>query len=319
MVLANILTASLLLPAVFGTATPDRDPAPAGPAASAPRSPQVKLWTNRQDAVYSRGDPMTVSFQTDVDVYAMVVQIDADGHARVLFPASPDDDNFARGVTPHAIHPAAGAFTVRVDEYPGEGFLFALVTRDPIDLRPFRRGRGWDYVALGLNGRVTDDPYAVFSDLLARLVPDTYPDYAYDVESYYVESHQDYPRFMCYQCHGYVSPAIWDPYAHSCIRFRVQEPPWGRYPTDVYGGVAVVLPPNTLAPRYVIEPVTPSGAPSRPGTRVAPSGTTGGRRAAPVAEARRPVPPPHETATTSRRAAPSERKGSPAPTRRSQH
>jgi hypothetical protein len=265
------------------------------PAGDLEPSPQVTIWTNCQDDVFERGDRMTVFVRADVDAYVTVFRVNTDGQARVLFPVHPSDDNYVRGAAAHALPGTRAGYTLRVQEYPGEGFLFAVVTLDPIAFRPFTRGPEWDYDALGLASRVTGDPYVLFDDLLAALVPESYPDYAWAVTPYYVGARHDYPRFLCYQCHAYVSPAVWDPYAHSCIRIGVPEPLWRRYPFEAYGGTVVVGPPTRLAPGFVVRPRAPAATPGprSGGTPVA--GTPAGRRPAPVAMAppvRRTIEPP---------------------------
>jgi hypothetical protein len=283
MTLANILTASLLLPAALGLTGAVAAAQPSAAHADHD-SPQVALWTNHGDDLFERGDGMTVYLRTDVDAFVSVFQVDADGLVRVLFPRSPFEDAFTRGGRAFAVPGAHGDETLRVEEYPGEGFLFVLVTLDPIAFGAFARNGGWDYAALGLPARVTDDPYLLFSALLAALVPESYDAYGYAVAPYYVEARHAYPRFMCYQCHAYVPPDIWDPYAHSCIRVRVSEPLWWRYPGDRYGGTVVVSPPRAVPPRYVIEPRQPA--------KVAQVGPRDRRPAASPATAtgRRPAP-----------------------------
>jgi len=285
MLLATILTASLLLPGAVSAGPRDPGLEP---------SPQVALWTNRRDDAYERGDRMTIFVRTDVDAYVTIFRVNTDGHARVLFPMHPGDDNYLRGAAAHAVPGTQRGYTLRVQEYPGEGFLFAVVTLDPIAFHAFARGREWDYRALGLASRVTGDPYALFSDLLAALVPESYPDYAWAVAPYYVGARHDYPRFLCYQCHAYVSPAVWNPYAHSCIRIGVPEPIWWRYPFETYGGTAVVGPPRRLPAGFVVPPRAPVATPRPRGGGTPVAGTPGGRRPAPVAVAppvRRTVEP----------------------------
>src|SRR3989442_7740378 len=79
------------------------------------------------------------------------------------------------------------------------------------------------------------------TDLAQRIVPQGYVDWDYDVISYNVGQHYDYPRFLCYDCHTYVSYPYWDPYFNSCVRFRmfVYDDPW-YYPYGYYGGSRVV-------------------------------------------------------------------------------
>ena len=299
--LANILTVSLLVsvaPGAMGSAAHAAD----RPVPDPERSPQISLWTNRADDLFERGDRMTVFVRTDVDAYVTIFRVNTDGRVRVLYPVRPYADSYVRGGTSYAVPGTRDGYTLRVEEYPGEGFLFALVTLDPIAFDQFARGSEWDYAALGLARRITTDPYVLFSDLLAALVPETYPDYAYAVTPYYVGARHDYPRFLCYQCHAYVSPAVWNPYAHSCIRVRAPTPVVWRYPYDVYGGTVVVTPPRSLPPGYVIVPREPAG------TRAAPPRRAGipanvdpaGRRPAPtpvatVPPARRPITPPATT------------------------
>src|SRR2546425_8087185 len=43
----------------------------------------------------------------------------------------------------------------------------------------------------------------------------------YDITPYYVQQHYDYPRFLCYDCHSYVSYPYWSPYDYTCVRFRI--------------------------------------------------------------------------------------------------
>ncbi|MDH4045462.1 MAG: DUF4384 domain-containing protein [Gemmatimonadota bacterium] len=305
--LANILTVSLLVPVALGVAGPDAraaDRSTPGPE----HSPQITLWTNRADDLFERGNRMTIFVRTDVDAYVTLFRVNTDGRVRVLYPARPYEDSYVRGATTYAVPGTREGYTLRVEEYPGEGFLFALVTLDPIAFDQFARGPEWNYASLGLASRITGDPYVLFSDLLAALVPETYPDYAYAVTPYYVGARHDYPRFMCYQCHAYVSPAVWNPYAHSCIRVGVPEPLWWRYPFNTYGGTVVVGPPRTLPPGYVIAPRTPTASPASPGGRGIPANVApGGRRPAPtpvavVPPARRPTNRPAATPRTPARA-----------------
>ena len=73
--------------------------------------------------------------------------------------------------------------------------------------------------------------------------------------SYNVERHYDYPRFLCYDCHSYVSYSSWDPYYTSCVRFRmyVYDDPW-YYPYRYYGGDRVVfVRPYRPQPRFIFK------------------------------------------------------------------
>jgi len=218
--------------------------------------PKVELWTNRGDAaVYTRGERVRLYFRLDQDAYVTIFRVDTDGRIRVLFPRDPWEDNFARGgrdleVDGSAL--ASEAFTI--DDYPGVGYLFAVASADPFVYDQIESGQHWDYRVIA-DGRVRGDPYVAMTDLAERIVPDGYVDWDYDVISYNVGQHYDYPRFLCYDCHTYVSYPYWDPYFNSCVRFRmvVYDDPW-YYPYRYYGGSRTVfVRPYRPQPRFIFK------------------------------------------------------------------
>jgi hypothetical protein len=212
--------------------------------------PHISIWTNRDDP-YRRGEPARVYFKVDDDAYITVLRVDTDGRVRILFPAEPWEDNFARGgrtfeVTGTRDH----AFDV--DDYPGIGYVFGIVASEPFDYDPIVRGDHWDYRIVP-EGRIRGDPYVAISDLAERITGGG--TYDYDLAEYSVERHYDYPRFLCYDCHTYASYTFWDPYSAQCSRFRIvvyDEPAY--YPYRTYGGRNVVIArPLHPAPRFVFK------------------------------------------------------------------
>jgi len=233
--------------AVLSTSTP-RDPSF--------YRPRVELWTNRGDgAVYTRGERVRLYFRLDQDAYVTIFRVDTDGRIRVLFPRDPGEDNFARGGRDLEVDGnelAREAFTI--DDYPGVGYIFAVTSADPFVYDKIESGQHWDYRVIA-DGRVRGDPYVAMTDLAERIVPEGYVDWDYDVISYNVGQHYDYPRFLCYDCHTYVSYSNWDPYFDSCVRFRmfVYDDPW-YYPYRYYGGTRVVfVRPFRPQPRYIFK------------------------------------------------------------------
>jgi hypothetical protein len=219
-----------------------------------PAAPEVQVWTNR-DEVFRRGDKVTLYFRTDVDAYVTVFRVDTDGRVRVLFPGDPWADNYAVGGVRYQVDPRNTGYTFRVDDYPGEGYLFAVATRDPFVYGGFVRNDHWDYRVIGTNGRIAGDPYVAIGGLIDGIVPANYIDYAYDIVPYFVDRRYDYPRFLCYDCHAYASYPYWDPYAHSCFKFRIviYDDPY-YYPARVRPRTHVVYQrPNVLVPRYVFK------------------------------------------------------------------
>ena len=217
--------------------------------------PRVELWTNRGDAaVYTRGERVRVFFKLDRDAFVTVFRVDTDGRVRVLFPREPWDDNFARGGREFEVQGRSSDDAFSIDDYAGVGYLFAVASADAFTYDAIESGDHWDYRVIA-DGRVRGDPYVALTDLAERIVPEGYTDWDYDVITYNVEQHYNYPRFLCYDCHTYVSYPYWDPYNYSCIRFRVviYDDPW-YYPYRYYGGTRVVYGrPYRPQPRFIFK------------------------------------------------------------------
>lgn len=220
-------------------------------------APAVHVWLNG-DGYYRRGDRARVYFETDSDAYVTVFRIDTDGRVRVLYPQYPWHENLVYGgrryevVEPYGTH---ADYAFRVDEYPGQGYVFAVASYEPFDYRAFTRRDHWDYEAIAYHGRVTGDPYVAFDELVDHIVVGDYAGYTTDVYPYSVEQRYSYPRFLCYDCHAYVPYRSWNPYRHSCVRFRIviYDDPY-YYPARAYAGTRVVYKrPGRYAPRYVFK------------------------------------------------------------------
>jgi hypothetical protein len=216
--------------------------------------PRIEVWTNHGDAVYTRAQGVRVYFRADQDGYVTLFRVDTDGRVRVLFPRDPWEDNFVRGGREYEALGSSSRDAFYVDDYPGVGYLFAVVAADPFDYAAIESGNHWDYRTIA-DGRVRGDPYVALTDLAERIVPENYADWDYDISPYYVDQHYDYPRFLCYDCHAYASYTYWDPYWRSCVRFRivVYDDPY-YYPYRYYGGRRVVfVRPFRPQPRFVFK------------------------------------------------------------------
>src|SRR6266576_3971359 len=218
--------------------------------------PRIEVWTNRgEGAGYTRGERVRLFFRLDQDAYVTIFRVDTDGRVRVLFPRDPWEDNFARAGRDLEIDGrqlGSDAFTI--DDYPGVGYLFAVASANAFVYDQIESGDHWDYRVIA-DGRVRGDPYVAMTDLAQRIVPEGYTDWDYDVVSYNVGQHYDYPRFLCYDCHSYVSYSYWNPYYDSCVRFRmfVYDDPW-YYPYRYYGGSRVVfVRPFRPQPRFIFK------------------------------------------------------------------
>lgn len=211
---------------------------------------RVSVWLDRTSP-YDRGDRARVYVSADRDAYLTVLRIDTDGRVRVLFPQDPWDDNYVSGGRTFEVEDRDGGRAFRIDDAPGAGYIFAVASDQRFDYSPILTQRDhWDYRAIA-DGQVRGDPYVAVTDLAERIVPDG--EYDYDLAQYDVTRHYDYPRFVCYDCHAYAPYYTWNPYAHSCVRFRVviYDDPY-YYPYRYYGGRRVVMVrPRRPQPRYV--------------------------------------------------------------------
>lgn len=214
--------------------------------------PRVVAWTSRGDDPYRRGEAARVHFRSTQDAYVTVLRVDTDGRVRMLFPREPWEDNFARGGEDYEVDGGADRPAFYIDDYPGVGYVFAVVDTRPFVYGAIERGDHWDYRAI-TDGRVRGDPYVALTDFAHRIVPDGRGDWDYDIVPYYVQEHYGYPRFLCYDCHSYASYPSWNPYASSCVRFRIVEydDPY-YYPYRAYGGARVVFTrPLRPEPRFI--------------------------------------------------------------------
>jgi uncharacterized protein DUF4384 len=216
--------------------------------------PRVEVWTNRGDDPYHTGEDARVFLRADRDAYVALFRVDTDGRVRVLFPRDPWDDGFVRAGREFEVGGNHGDDAFEIDDYPGVGYVFAVASADPFDFDAITRGDHWDYRVIA-DGRVRGDPYVALTDLAERIVPPGYDDWDYDITPYYVDQHYDYPRFLCYDCHNYATFSYWNPYAYSCVRFRIvvfDDPYY--YPYRYYGGRRVVFTrPLRPQPRFIFK------------------------------------------------------------------
>src|SRR5437764_2323553 len=228
--------------------------APTPQPASSSYRPRIEVWTNRGDDPYASGQAARVYFRTEQDAYVTILRVDTDGRVRVLYPREPWDDNFARGGREYDVLQRSSPDAFYVDDYPGMGYIFAVAAADPFVYDAIKSEDHWDYRLIA-DGRVRGDPYTALTDLAQRIVPDGYADWDYDIVPYYVQQHYDYPRFLCYDCHTYVSYPYWSPYDYSCVRFRiVMYDDRSYYPFRYSGGTRVVFTrPLRPEPRFIFK------------------------------------------------------------------
>lgn len=239
----------------------------------------ARIWLDRGvDPVLQRGDRVRVYFRASRDAHAAVFRIDTNGVARLLFPSAPGDPQWVRGGQDYRLL-LPGTSTWAVDEDPGMGYFFILVSPEPLDYSALGYSAltgGWDLSRV--SARVYGDPYLAMDDFVEALLPDwEYADFALDYTSYHVGQSYSYPRFLCYDCHTYQSYRNWNPYHQACTSFRVviyNDPYY--YPSTRYRGNRVVhsRPPLSRQPQFAFK----ERAAGEPGTPLVQAwdGTPGG-------------------------------------------
>ncbi len=204
----------------------------------------TRIWLDRgEDPVLDRGERARLYYRTSEDAFIAIFHIDTNGSTRLVFPRSPDEDNYVYGGRDfRLVFPGSSQWVVADD--PGVGYFFSIASPEPLDFRDFGYSHydgGWDLSNAGR--RVYRDPYVAMDEFVERLIPDwEYVPYALDFSPYHVEERYEYPRFLCYDCHGFRPYASWNPYLATCTSFRVvvYDDPY-YYPSTRYRGTQVVF------------------------------------------------------------------------------
>lgn len=204
---------------------------------------EARVWLDRGDEpVLQRGERARIYYSVSESAFVAIFHVDTNGAVRMVFPSSPQENHFARGGRDYRVlFPGSSYWYVNDD--PGMGYFFIVASPEPFDFRDFGYSHlagGWDLSNVG--PQLYGDPYLAMDDYVATLIPDwEYVGYGLDFTSYHVDRHYEYPRFLCYDCHGFQPYYSWNPYAYSCTSFRVviyNDPYY--YPATRYRGTRVV-------------------------------------------------------------------------------
>lgn len=228
----------------------------------------ARVWLDRgKDPVVRRGDRVRLYYRTAADAYVAIFHVDTDGNVGLVHPRAPGRDHYVRGGRDYRLVFSRSPYW-RVDESPGVGYFFMVASHLPMDFSGFRYvhgAGGWDLSRVGRT--VYRDPYAAMDDYAATLVPGwERVTYSLGFVEYQVGGVHRYPRFLCYDCHGFRPYDTWNPYYHRCRSFRVviyTDPIY--YPVRRYGPrrVVYVRPYFSERPRYIFTERAP-GAPGTP-------------------------------------------------------
>ncbi|MYH48326.1 MAG: DUF4384 domain-containing protein, partial [Gammaproteobacteria bacterium] len=215
---------------------------------------ESRIWLDRGTSpVLRRGDLVRVFYRASRDAYVSIFHIDTNGFTRLLHPGSPTDGHLAlAGRDYRLLFPESRYWQVEEDE--GKGYLFMVASPAPLDFSGFAYSRyegGWNLAALAQ--AAYRDPFLMMDDVVAALIPEDAAEYALDFVAYDIDRPHDYPRFLCYQCHGFRPMFDWNPYGRWCTDFRVviHDDPY-YYPVYRYSGDRVVYtrPPEPSRPMF---------------------------------------------------------------------
>jgi hypothetical protein len=165
------------------------------------RPPQVRVWLY-PDGQIPYGSPVRVWFEVSQDAYVVVGRVSGDGRMALLFPAGGGPLLVRRGAARPIVNLAAsGGASFRAS--PGAGYVFALASRSPFDLRAMRGVYAGRYTARGWQ-----DPDWLVQQLAAAALWEPDAPYDYDIAYYQVPL----PRSFARRELGYCDPALGYPY-----------------------------------------------------------------------------------------------------------
>jgi hypothetical protein len=107
----------------------------------------VRIWFDRDDGSYMRGERVKVFLKTRDDRYIVVFHLDPDNRLRILFPLDPGDDNYVKGGKTYKVINRGGREGI-VADIAGRGIVFAAASTGPFRFEEFTRENFWDYRTL---------------------------------------------------------------------------------------------------------------------------------------------------------------------------
>ncbi len=205
---------------------------------------RVGVWLDHDEKeVYQRGQEMGAGFQTSTDAYAVVYRIDVDGLVTVLWPRSRMDNGFAFGGHEYLL-PVAGARKLKVSTSEGEGFVEAVVSKYPFDLRDLEIDFHHELGPDRFDFRVAGDPFLAINEVnFAVTGLENSEEYVVtNYTSYYVHREVDHPRYLCNQCH-FEDDVAYEPYRDSCTLEITYDYGWANGWYEDYGYLPVYANP----------------------------------------------------------------------------
>ncbi len=198
---------------------------------------RVGVWIEglEEGGVLDRGEELNVGFQTNEDAFAVVYRINTDGEVTVIWPRSRLDDGFVFGGHEYML-PVSGSRRLVASSSSGEGFIEAIVSRYPFDLRDLQLDFHHEYTAEMIEYSVVGDPFLAMNEInFAVTGLEDSGDYVVtNYLGYFVHQEVEHPRYLCNQCHLDDEVAI-RPYMDACPVDISYDYSWGNDWYDDYG------------------------------------------------------------------------------------
>jgi hypothetical protein len=202
----------------------------------AQQSLRVNVWVDKgANEVYARGEALQVNFQVNEDAYVVVYHVDVNGRVSVLWPTSRYSDGFAFGQHEYRL-PTDGGARLRTAEVEGVGYVNALASRYPYDLRDLDVDFYQEPQDPARDFYVAGDPFLAMNEVNYAVtgLEDTSEYVVSNYTSYYVHRPVDHPRYLCAQCHqdGDLADHPYDSECSITIRYDYD---WSNEWWDRYG------------------------------------------------------------------------------------
>jgi len=211
---------------------------------------RVSLWNDKEEGqVYQRGEQLSVTFQTNEDAYVVLYHIDPVGRVDVLWPTSRYSDGFAFGGHQYRL-PSRQGNKIRVGDEAGMGYINAVVSRYPFDIRDLELDFHHENMESPRDYYVGGDPFLAMNEVTYAVTgledPSEYVITNY--LTYYVHEKVDHPRYICSQCHE--DDPGYDPYHSTCEVTITYDYSWSNTWWDQYQ----YYPPYHYPVYYYVDP-----------------------------------------------------------------
>jgi hypothetical protein len=190
----------------------------------------VDIWSNRDDGDYYIGDNIQLKFRVNRDAFVVIYSLDTRGRVNLLFPASPNENNYVEGGSTYSFPAGSDDYDLVVTGPEGVETVQILASRERIPIPDWYPNSGvifdWDDRNEFMDW--VNDQYFV-----------RYPgqSFAYDREVLYVNEWEDY----------YFRPVYYPTYPSWTIAGNVYiDYPYGSsvYINGIYWGVTPLYIPR---------------------------------------------------------------------------